>query len=93
MNVYISSENNNIFLHQRLYIIKKFLSDDVVSKKVFLFTEDFYSLKKLDNKIRQNNFRTLYIVDKVINSDHFKQYLKKKKFYFNYIFFLKKIIL
>ena len=91
MNVYISSENNNIFLYQRKYIIKKFLSDDSDSKRVFLFTEDLFSLKKLDSKIKQNNFKTLYIVDKVINSDHFKQYLKKNRIYFNYLFFLKKI--
>ena len=92
MNVYISSENNNIFLHQRKHIIQKFLSDDQDTRRVFLFTEDFFSLKKLDLKLKKNNFKTLYIVDKVVNSDHFKHYLKKSRLYFNYIFFVKKII-
>lgn len=90
MTVYISSENNNIFLHQRKYVLKKFVSDDNNSKKIFLFTEDFISLKKLDLKLKKNKFKTLYIVDKVINSDHFKQYLNKSRLYFNYLFFLKK---
>ena len=93
MTVYISSENNNIFLHQRKYVLKKFLSDDYDSKKIFLFTEDLVSLKKLDLKIKKNKFRTLYIVDKVINSDHFKKYLNKSRLYFNCLFFLKKITL
>ena len=93
MTVYISSENNNIFLHQRKYVLKNFLSDDCDSKKIFLFTEDFISLKKLNLKLKKNKFRSLYIVDKVINSDHFKQYLNKSRLYFNYLFFLKKIIL
>jgi hypothetical protein len=93
MTVYISSENNNIFLHQRKYVLKNFLSDDCDSKKIFLFTEDFISLKKLNLKLKKNKFRSLYIVDKVINSDHFNQYLNKSRLYFNYLFFLKKIIL
>jgi hypothetical protein len=93
MTVYISSENNNIFLQQRKYILKKFVSDDYDSKKIFLFTEDLFSLKKLDLKIKKNKFRTLYIVDKVINRAHFKKYLNKSRFYFNYLFFLKKITL
>ena len=93
MTIYISSENNNIFLHQRKYILKKFVSDDYGSKKIFLFTEDFGSLKKLDLKIKRYKFKTLYIVDKVINSDHYKKYLNKSRLYFNYLFFLKKITL
>lgn len=93
MTVYISSENNNIFLHQRKYVLKKFLLDNNDSKKIFLFTEDYFSLKKLDLKLKENKFKTLYIVDKVINSDHFNQYLNKSRLYFNYLFFLKKIIL
>jgi hypothetical protein len=93
MTVYISSENNNIFLHQRKYVLKKFVSDDCDSKKIFLFTEDSISLKKLNLKLKKNKYRSLYIVDKVINSDHFKQYLNKSRLYFNCLFFLKKIIL
>ena len=93
MTVYISSENNNIFLHQRKYVLKKFLLDNNDSKKIFLFTEDYFSLKKFDLKLKENKFKTLYIVDKVINSDHFNQYLNKSRLYFNYLFFLKKIIL
>ena len=93
MNVYISSENNNIFLYQRKRIIKKFLLNNDGTEKIFLFTEDLYSLKILNRKIKRNCPKTLYIIDKVINQDHFKEYLKKNKIYFNYIFFVKKIIL
>ena len=93
MNVYISSENNNIFLHQRKHILKKFILNDNEPKKIFLFTEDFLSLKKLNLKLKQDNFKTIYIVDKVINSDHFKQYLNKSRLYFYFLFILKKIIL
>ena len=93
MNVYISSENNNIFLQQRLRIVKKFLSDKDRTKKIFLFTEDLYSLKKLDLNLRKKNFKTLYIVDKVINISHFRYYLNKSRFFFKYIFFFKIISL
>ena len=86
MNVYISSENNNIFLQQRLRIVKKFLLDKDRTKKIFLFTEDLYSLKKLDLNLRKKNFKTLYIVDKVINISHFRYYLNKSRFFFKYIF-------
>ena len=87
MNVYISSENNNIFLQQRLRIVKKFLSDKDRTKKIFLFTEDLYSLKKLDLNLRKKNFKTLYIVDKVINISHFRYYLNKSRFFLNIFFF------
>ena len=61
MNVYISSENNNIFLHQRKHIIQNFLSDDQDTRRVFLFTEDFFSLKKLDLKLKKITLK-LYIL-------------------------------
>jgi len=92
MNVYISSENNNIFVNQRKYILKKFLIESKQENNIFLFTEDLTSLNKLNLAIKKKKFNKIYIVDKVVNFHRFQEYLKKKHIYFNYIFLLKRII-
>ena len=92
MNVYISSENNNIFVNQRKYTLKKFLPERKKENNIFLFTEDLSSLNKLNLIIKKKKFNKIYIVDKVVNFHRFQEYLNKNYLYFNFIFFFKRFI-
>ena len=91
MLLYISSEKHNHFVNQRVNAIKESQGNNNSSykNKIFLFTDDIPSLKRLNSNLKKKPSLEINIVDQVINEDNYYKFLTKPEIYFQFYFFIR----